>query len=31
MVSPYDHRREFISGFVGSAGTAVVTRNGKTV
>lgn len=26
MVSARDHRREFISGFSGSAGTAVVTQ-----
>ena len=27
MVSPHDHRREFISGFTGSAGTAVISAN----
>ena len=31
MVSPHDHRREFISGFTGSAGTAVVTLNESAV
>lgn len=25
MVAPHDHRRAFISGFSGSAGTAVIT------
>jgi Xaa-Pro aminopeptidase len=30
-VSPHDHRREFICGLSGSAGTAVITKDAAAV